>query len=182
MKRSMIILLAAILVLTMAFALTGCGSDSSTTDKETPAATEAQQTGAGFTEADTTFTYNGVSVALDSSLDEAIAALGEAKDVKSELSCHGEGEDKTYTYDGFIVKSYPKDGVDCVLEVLITEAGIPTSKGIQVGSSLSDVNAAYGEDFNTIAKFHVYGTGSAKTLRFAIENDVVTQIDYYFNV
>ena len=182
MKKRMMITLAAILMLAMAFALTGCGGSNDTAKETTPAATEAPQDTAAFAEADTTFTYNNVSVALDGSIDEAIAALGDPLDVKSELSCHGEGDDKTYTYDGFTVKSYPKDGVDRVLEVLINVAGIPTSKGIEVGSSLDDVIAAYGSDYNTIAKFYVYNAGNGKTLRFAVEDNKVIQIDYYFNV
>ena len=191
MKRSMIIILAAVMILTMAFSLTGCGSQGSGSD--TPAPTEAQATEAQATEGsdaetgiavdDTTFTYNGVSVALDAELEPVISALGDADDVKSELSCHGEGDDKTYTYGGFIVKSYPKDGVDRVLEVLINDAGIPTSKGIEVGSSLDDVIAAYGDVYTTIAnKRYVYNAGGGKTLRFVVEDNAVVQIDYYFNV
>ena len=180
MKRTLITVIAAILMLTMALSLTACGSDTKT--DPTTAPTEEQPSGDAIAVADTTFVYNNISVALDGSIDEAIAALGEPLDVKSELSCHGEGDDKTYTYDGFVVKSYPKDGVDRVLEVLISAVGIPTSKGIEIGSSLDDVIAAYGTNYNTIAKFYVYNAGSGKTLRFYIEDNTVAQIDYYFNV
>lgn len=180
MRHSLMIIIAAILMLTMAFTLTACGSDSKT--DPTTAPTEAQPSDGAIAVADTTFVYNNISVALDGSIEEAIAALGEPLDVKSELSCHGEGDDKTYTYDGFVVKSYPKDGVDRVLEVLINIAGIPTSKGIEIGSSLDDVIAAYGSSYNTIAKFYVYNAGGGKTLRFYIEDNTVAQIDYYFNV
>lgn len=180
----MLTIIAAVLMLTMALTLTACGSsttDPTTAPTEAPA-TDAPSADAAISVNDTTFTYGGVSIALDGSIDEAIAALGEPLDVKSELSCHGEGDDKTYTYDGFIVKSYPKDGVDRVLEVLINAEGIPTSKGITIGSSLSDVITAYGDGYNTIAKFYVYNAGNGKTLRFLIEDDAVAQIDYYFNV
>lgn len=186
MKRSMIIILAAVLVMALAFSLAACGSESS--GSTAAPATEAQQSDGDGSEAgiavdDTTFTYNGVAVPLDGSIDEITAALGEPADVKSELSCHGEGDDKTFTYDGFIVKSYPKDGVDRVLEVLINDAGIPTSKGIQVGSSIDEATAAYGDNYTTIAsKRYVYDAGSGKTLRFVVEDGKIIQIDYYFNV
>lgn len=183
MKRSFLILLAAVLVLTMAFTLTGCGSDTPTEAPATAAPTQAGQTGAGITEADTTFGINGVDVALDGSIDAVITALGDPLDVKSELSCHGEGDDKTYTYNGFVIKSYPKDGEDRVLEVLINDAGIPTSKGIEIGSSIDDVIAAYGDNYSVIAgKRYVYDAGNGKTLRFVTEDNAVVQIDYYFNV
>lgn len=178
MKRSIAILLAAVLMLTMALSLSACGSsDNKTEDK----ATEAQKAGA-FTVDDTTFTYKGASVALDSKAADAIAALGEADEVKSELSCHGEGDDKTYTYPDFTLKTYPKDGEDRVLEILVNKAGVATSKGIGVGSTVEEVTQAYGSDYKQIAKFYVFDAGSGKTLRFAIENNAVVQIDYYFNV
>lgn len=168
MKRSIALLLAAVLVLTMAFALTACGSD-----KEEKAETADDIT---------VFSYKGASVALDSKAADAVSALGEAQDVKSEMSCHGEGEDRTYTYADFILKTYPKDGEDHVLEILISKAGVPTSKGIEVGSSLDDVTAAYGSDCKTIGTRYVYDAGEGKTLRFNIKDNKVVEIDYYFNV
>lgn len=171
-------LIAAILMLTMAFTLTGCGSDSKA--DETPA-TQAPAA-AGFTVEDTTFYYRGIGLALDGKVEDVLTPLGDADEVKSELSCHGEGEDKTYIYGDFTMKTYPKNGEDHILEVLVTKAGVPTSKGIQVGSTLAEVTAAYGSEYNKIAKFCVFDAGEGKTLRFAVEDDKVVQIDYYFNV
>lgn len=172
-------------MLTTAFVLTGCGSDEKK-DNDTagtqPATENAEDGAVGITAADTTFIYNGIEIALDSKIDDAVAALGDAEDVKSETSCHGEGEDKTYTYADFLLKSYPKDGVDRVLDIIITKAGVPTAKGIEVGSTLEEVTAAYGTEYNTIGPRYVYNAGEGKTLRFNIKDNTVNQIEYYFNV
>ena len=178
---------AVILTLAISVSLTACSGSGDSAQPETTAATEAASTdapasGAVISADDAVFTYNGVSIALDSSIDDMIAALGEANDVSSQLSCHGEGEDKTYTYDGFVVNSYPRDGKDYVLEIVINSEGIATSKGIEIGASAADVIAAYGSDYKEIGVYYYYDAGDSKSLQFLIEDDTVTEIDYYYSV
>ncbi|MBQ7218739.1 MAG: hypothetical protein IJS27_04465 [Ruminococcus sp.] len=191
MKKISIVFIAAILALTLVFTLTACGSKPAETKNDAPAATQAQETAApAATEAaapvisadDVVFTVNGASVALNTPISDVIAALGEASSVDSQLSCHGVGDDKTYHYDGFIVNSYPKDGVDYVLEVVVKNAGIPTSKGIQIGSTGDEVKAAYGEGFREIGAYWYFDAGEGKSLQFFMENGTVQEIDYYYNV
>ncbi len=190
MKRTIAIIAASALVLTSAVALAGCGSEESSADTQATtvaAATEAQQSseqtsGAAISAEDAVFTYNGVSVELNGSIDEAVAALGEPIDISSQLSCHGEGEDKTYTYGGFIVNSYPLNGEDRVLEIVINSDSIPTSKGVQVGDPVSKVTEAYGENYKKVGVYYAYDAGDGKSLQFLVENDTVTEIDYYYDV
>ena len=125
---------------------------------------------------------NGVKVELNGDADAAIAALGEYKDVSSQLSCHGEGEDKTYTYDNFVLNTYPLDGKDRVLEIVVKSADIPTSKGVKVGDSASAVKEAYGDGFREVGTYYAYDAGDGKSLQFLIENDSVKEIDYYYDV
>ncbi len=192
MKKIMMIL-AAILTLTTAVALTGCGSDKSADSKadksdstaaavQTEAQTEAAAASGSLTAGDLVFTYNGASVELNSDADAAVASLGEANDVSSQLSCHGEGEDKTYTYNGFVLNTYPLDGQDRVLEVVINTAGIPTSKGVQVGDPVSAVTAAYGDNYKSIGMYYAYEGDDGKSLQFFIQNDAVQEISYYYDV
>lgn len=190
MKKTLIFVAAFAIALTSAFSLAGCGSsDDKKTTSATEAAettkqesTEAQQSAGVIPESDTVFKYNGYSIELNSSIEDMIANLGEANSVDSQLSCHGEGEDKTYTYDNFVVNSYPLDGKDYVMEVLITTAGVPTAKGIEVGSSADDVVAAYGSEYKEIGVYYAYDANEKKSLRFLMEDGTVKEIDYYYTV
>ena len=184
MKKSVKLLAASILTAAMMLSFAGCGSDKADSkkqdDSKQTAATEAQS--GTIAAQDLIFTYNGVSVELNSDAAQAVAALGEAKEVKSQLSCHGEGDDKTYTYDGFVLNTYPLDGNDRVLEVVINTAGIPTSKGVQVGDPVSAVTDAYGKDYREVGLYYAYEDGAGKSLQFFIQNDAVQEISYYYDV
>ncbi len=191
MKRIILAAMAVLLTMTLIFTLTGCGSDkkpadtaSSQSAETQAAATEAAQSASGsITADDALFTYNGTSVELNAEADAIIAALGQYNDMTSQLSCHGgEGDDKTYIYNGFTVGTYPKDGVDRILEVVINEAGIPTSKGVQVGDALSKVTETYGENYKKVGMYYAYDAGEGKSLQFFVEDDTVKEIDYYYDV
>lgn len=187
MKRTLISVTAAALAVTSVLAFAGCGkneqssADTAATTAAAQETTAAQAQGA-IPESDTVFTYNGAKVELNTPIDDMLAALGQANEVSSQLSCHGEGEDKTYSYNGFTVNSYPLNGKDYVMEVVVNEAGIPTSKGVAVGDPVSKVTEAYGNNYKAVGVYYSYDAGNKKSLQFLIENDTVTEIDYFYTV
>ena len=187
MKKNIITIAAALIVACTAFSLTACsgGDNNSPAAADTTSAAETQadaDTGA-LSDADYVFSFNGVDVELDGDADAAVKALGEAKDVSSQLTCHAqEGDDKTYTYDGFVLNTYPKDGKDAVLEVIVSKKGIPTSKGVEIGDDVSKVTDAYGDKYAEIGLYYAYDADNGKSLRFLIEDNKVAEIDYYYNV
>lgn len=196
MKKTLTIMLAVMLTLALVFTLAACGGNKTATEAQTattaateaaPAVTEAATEAAAQTSSispdDTVFTHDGVSVVLNDEAEPVIGALGDPVNTSSQLSCHGgEGDDKTYEYNGFSVGTYPKDGVDRILEVVISGEGIPTAKGIQVGDPLSKVTEAYGDGYRTVGMYYAYEAGEGKSLQFFIENDTVKEIDYYYDV
>lgn len=185
MKKALSLILAIMMVMSLVAVLAGCGSDKSDSDKKDDkkeTATESQSAGGALAAEDLVATVNGVSVELNGDADEAVAALGEPKDSSSQLSCHGEGDDKTYTYDGFVLNTYPLDGKDRVLEVVINAAGIPTSKGVQVGDAVAKVTEAYGADYKQVGQYYAYEGGDGKSLQFFIKDDTVQEISYYYDV
>lgn len=196
MKRIVISIMSGLLAVTSVFALVGCGSDtkgnnasSAATQSSAAAESSAQASeaksddkAATISAADAVFTFNGVNVELNGDADAAVAALGTANDVSSQLSCHGQGDDKTYTYTGFVLNTYPLDGKDRVLEVVVKSADIPTSKGVKVGDDVSAVTSAYGDNFRKVGVYYAYDAGEGKSLQFLIEGDKVTEIDYYYDV
>ena len=186
MKRSIVYILTALMI-AVVIMLTGCKSDTKPTEAaktETTAQTEtaAQQSSGAVSAADVVFNYNGKSVELNCDEAAMTAALGEANSVSSQLSCHGEGEDKTYTYNGFIVNTYPSNGVNRVMEIVVSSADHPTSKGIKVGDTASAVTTAYGDNYKKVGAYYSYSAGGDMALQFFIENGTVTEIDYYYNV
>ncbi len=192
MKRIVISILSALVAMTSVCALAGCGSNSNGNTSSAASQSSAQESAAAqssvgsaaatISASDAVFTFNGVNVELNGDADAAVAALGEAQNVSSQLSCHGQGDDKTYTYNGFVLNTYPLDGKDKVLEVVIKSADIPTSKGVKVGDDVSAVTAAYGDNFRKVGVYYAYDAGEGKSLQFLIENDKVTEIDYYYDV
>lgn len=186
MKRALSLLLVVMMTLSLAAELVGCGSDKAENDKkeekkDTTSESQSADTGA-LTAEDLVFSYNGVTVELNGDADAAVAQLGEAKDVSSQLSCHGEGDDKTYTYDGFVLNTYPLDGKDRVLEIVVNAPGIATSKGIEVGAAVADVTAAYGSDYKQVGMYYAYEGGDGKSLQFFVQDDKVQEISYYYDV
>ena len=183
MKRTILTIIAAILALMLTFSLAACGGSDNA--PATDAATEApasDDTGAAITAAQATFRYNDITVELDGKMEDVLSYIDIPFEVSSQLSCHGEGDDKTYTFDGFSIGTYPKDGVDHILEVVINSEGIATADGITVGASADEVVAAYGDGYKEVGKYYSYDAGSGKSLQFRIEDGTVVEIIYYYNV
>lgn len=134
-----------------------------------------------FSAADTNFVYNGVTVALNGDMNNILPLLGEPVSVESQTSCHGVGDDKTFLYDSFVINTYPVGNKDCVLEIIVSDAGVQTAKGIRVGSNESDVIAAYGEDYSKRGMYYAYETSDGKSLQFFMQNGTVTEVDYYYD-
>ncbi len=189
MKKSILALTSAVLVLSSAFAFAGCGGAQSSASGQasqaatTVAATEAQNNAAAVSDQDVQFVFNGAVIQLDSDASTLTEMLGEPNDVQSQMSCHGEGEDKTYSYNGFSVNTYPAaDGKERVIEVIVTDASLPTAKGIAVGDPVSKVTETYGTNYKQQGKYYSYSAGNNRSLQFFIENDAVTEIDYFLEV
>ena len=83
--------------------------------------------------------------------------------------------------DGFVIRGH-YNGKDYVMEVVVNEAGIPTSKGVAVGDPVSKVTEAYGNNYKAVGVYYSYDAGNKKSLQFLIENDTVTEIDYFYTV
>ena len=182
MKRLVLIAISVLTALCLVLSLAACGNDGGSTPTSVPA-TEAAQSGSGVTDADLTFVYNGVNVELNGDAQALIAAIGEDYEESSQLSCHGEGDDKTYKFNGFIINTYPLDGEDRVLEVVINGEGIATSKGIGLGASVDEVTSTYGDGYRKVGMYYAYEAADGKrSLQFFIENDTVKEIDYYYSV
>ena len=168
MKKLIIMILATALVLCLA----ACGE--STID---PTGTQAP-TGSGNThEPSFTFTYRGTEIALHAPAEPIIAALGEPKSYSESTSCAFEGLDKSYGYGSFYLETYPQGDKDFVYGWWFVDDMVETEEGICIGSSLADVEKAYGtEHFNGTNSF-VIKRGSG-VLTIILDMASVTSIQY----
>ena len=97
-------------------------------------------------------------------------------------SCYFEGLDKVFTYDGYEITTYPKTDGDYIQDVNVSSETIKTDKGVGVGSTLEDIEAAYGKDYTVSGKMYEYYQDDTKYIYFFILNDVVQYYGYGMDV
>jgi len=176
MKR--IVLLAACFIL-----LTGCGKEEPAKQVNSDAVVtevpenSSQADSSSEQEKGFEFLYNDVTIPMNVDAAPIIDALGEPQEYFEAASCAFQGLDKTYTYSGFELTTYPKDDLDYVSTIYVLDDSVTTDKGIYIGSTLEEVTSAYGTDYSEESGEYTFTMG-ASTLSFLIEDDCVTSITY----
>ena len=151
------------------------------TTEAPPAATEPDTAPAAqFSAEDLAFQYNGVSLTVGQDAAGFVAAVP-ADTMESAPSCYGNGSDVNYYYSNFTLYIWDSEGKQLTYGIDITGAGLTTSKGIGIGSSLADVTAAYGSGCTVEGPDYVYAVDDC-TLRFTISGDAVTYISYNYDL
>lgn len=147
---------------------------TTTTTTKKPTETKAP---AGFSDADAAIVYGGATIAIDADFASAKSQLGNP-DIKQENpNCITGTSGYTYIYGAMTVNVYMKGNAEYVEGIMVDggDKNIKTPKGITIGSSVSDLTAAYGkaatsEDFLTEYR------GNSATVLFYTENGKVTGI------
>lgn len=115
-------------------------------------------------------------------MDDVRAALGEAEDYAEAISCVYEGMDKTFTYGDVTFYTYPDGETDRLMEVYCTGGNVATARGITFGSTVAEIEAAYGKDYTRSGKLLTYELPVSgediepASLYFVLENDCVAAI------
>ena len=94
-----------------------------------------------------------------------------------QCTCAFDGLDKTYTYAGVEIITYPDEERDYISSVCILDSSVSTPEGITIGSTQEDVAAAYGEDFQELGTQYVYEDGDAR-LSILFENGAAIYVEY----
>lgn len=124
--------------------------------------------------------FNGSTVLTDAS--NLISLLGSPTSTETAPSCLSNGADmKIYHYADLDVSVYISGESEVLYDITITGSMYSTSKGITVGSSYSDVVAAYGEGQDVGGGIYCYGSG-ATGLYIYTSGGIVTSISYYGEV
>jgi hypothetical protein len=125
------------------------------------------------------FVYSGGYIALSDDIGRVISEIGEPYNIFESPSCAFLGVDKKLYYEGFIIDTYPFEGNDFVLSIMLTDSSVMTPEGIRLGASFDNMVAAYGNDYENMLDLFSYTKNGSK-LSFLFENDEIVDITYYY--
>ena len=134
-----------------------------------------------FTEDDISIRVNGETIDTHSSVSAILDAFGPDYSFSEAISCVYTGMDKTYQYPDLFLYTYPDGENDRLMEVYCT-ADVETAKGIGLGASLKDIEAAYGSDYTRAGVTVTYSLPAPDkqtlpaTLYFELDGDTVCAI------
>ena len=168
----------------MLLTLTACGGGEKaapqTQDDAAPAeAPDASASAAPAPEAGSKYvlTYRDCPLPMNAEFAPLLDFLGEPDSCFEAASCAFDGLDKTYTYAGVEIITYPDGERDYISSVRILDGSVSTPEGITIGSAQEDVVAAYGEGFQELGKQYVYEDGDAQ-LSVLFEDGAAISVEY----
>lgn len=180
MKRTLI----SILLLALLVTLTACGGGEKAApqtqdDAVSAEASDASASAAPAPEAGSKYvlTYRDCPLPMNAEFAPLLDFLGEPDSYFEAASCAFDGLDKTYTYDGVEIITYPDGERDYISSVRILDGGVSTPEGITIGSTPEEVTAACGEDFQDLGTQYVYEDGDAR-LSILFEDGAAISVEY----
>ena len=173
MKRLLILALSLALVLSLA-ACGGSGDGSKSSGN-----TNQTTSNAPVTKANSKYvpSYKGCDLPMNADFAPLLDFLGEPDSYFEAASCAFDGLDKTYTYSGLEIVTYPDGDKDYVSSVRILDSSVSTPEGVTIGSTQEEVAAACGADFQEIGKQYVYADGDAE-LSVLFEDGKAISVEY----
>ena len=178
-------LLATLLALSLCLALlAGCGGNADNSQNNSGNTSGDQSQNSGDTDSGENqaadlfiFTSNGVEVKMIAEADPIVEALGEPVSSYEAPTCAFQGTDYIYTYDGFQINTYPLNDVNYVSSVVLISDAVSTPEGLEIGGTLEDMVAAYGEDYTEEYGMYTYTRGDSQ-LAVLIGDGTITSIEY----
>lgn len=136
------------------------------------AGSSAPSKGAAFS-----FATDGIEITVNQNMADVLDALGECQSYFEAESCAFEGLDKTYTYAGFVITTYPDGERDFINSIRLTDDSTTTKEGMYIGCTADQVQAVYGDAGDDHISALSYTNGDTM-LNFILEGDVVVSIEY----
>lgn len=126
-------------------------------------------------------TLNGVEIALHADAAPLVAALGDPANYYESNSCAFTGLDKTYTYSGFVLMTYPDGAIDRVSKVVLTDDSVKTGDGLYIGMAVQGLLDKLGGGYTEEAgSSYSYAAADARLLILA-NCGIVTSLQYIAN-
>lgn len=127
------------------------------------------------------FEYKDLNIFMNMDVAPVINNLGEALEYFEAESCAFKGLDKTYTYPGFEITTYPLNGSDNISSIYIMDDSVSTPEGIYLGASVDEMIAAYGEGYTESSGAYTYTKDDSK-LQFITKDNEIIAITYLADV
>jgi len=165
MKRQPI-LIAVILVMGLSALLCGCANAAP--------AMAANGGASGFSAEDMFFPLDGKTYTVLTDAAPLLEALGDDFELYEAISCLFDGMDKSFDYGDVYITTYPIDGKDVIDEIILLGGAYPTAKGVKVGGSKADIEAAYGTGYELdgdILTYCVTSASDSQRLYFQLDED-----------
>lgn len=153
---------AAVFVLAAVLAVTGCAGKTK--------------------EATFGFTNGSVTLVPGEKFNPDAEGVGETVAYMEAASCYYDGLDKVFTYNGYEVTTYPAQDGDYIQDINISSDTIKTAEGVGVGSTLSQLEAAYGKEYTVSGKMYRFYEDDTKYMYFFLSDDVVKYYGYGIEV
>lgn len=122
-------------------------SQSAAVPETTEAPATAAPVSAPVTHSGYVFQSGSAVIGMNEDSEPILAALGNWSDYFEAESCAFQGLDKTYSYPGFELYTYPKGDRDMVNSITLLDDSVSTPEGIKIGSAEADITAAYGDGY-----------------------------------
>lgn len=170
MKRMLALILALLL------SLTACGGQGGTSggDEQTGGDSDIPAPKAN---SQYVFTYRDCPLPMNAEFAPLLEFLGEPESYFEAASCAFDGLDKTYTYAGVEIITYPDGDADYISSVRLLDNSVSTPEGISIGSTVEEVVKAYGEEYQELGQQYAYEDGDA-LLTILFEDGAAISVEY----
>ena len=175
MKRLQALFPALLLILSLAACGGGQSSPTDSQDQGSNAGIPSPKAGSELV-----FTYKDCPLPMNAEFGPLLDYLGEPDSYFEAASCAFDGLDKTYTYGGVEIITYPdesKEDVDYISSVRLLDNSVSTPEGVTIGSSEAEVTAAYGEDREEYGQQVEYENGDC-VLSILFEGGKAISVEY----
>lgn len=165
-------LLAITMALFLLLSCTACGAENNADkgDDNSGAVTPSVDKDNSYV-----FTYEGVDLYVGDVFSAAL--LPEAESVYEVPSCAIEGTDNVYNYGTFELTAFNDGSKEVIYSIYITDANTPTNEGLYLGDNLTQMESAYGIEYERTDNQVVYAKGDSRLI-FILQNDIVISIEF----
>lgn len=187
LKKFIILAIAAVLCL----CFVACKADDSSKAESSAASSSAADSSGSSQAADSSksgednksgdsfrFKLKDVDFTVKDDMAPIAEKLGEPTKYFESESCAYQGLDKVYTYGSVVIRTYPENDKDYVLNVELKDDSVSTVEGVSIGDNRDKVKQTYGEPEKSTDTSDVFHKGDC-TISFMYGSDgAVSSIVY----